>query len=310
MSLHFIGLTGFLVLLILIFLRVPVAVALGLVGFVGYGFVNGWSNVLHAVGGVPLDVGSQYALAQLPLFLLMGDLVVRSGMSDRLYVTTRTFFTGIKGSEAYATLGASAGMGAVSGSSLAVSAMMTRVAIPGMSKAGYDEKLSLGSVAAGGTLGILIPPSIALVVYALIAEQSVPRLYAASLLPGLLLFLFYCGVVYVRLLLNPSLAPKEAQRVGLIPRLKAIFDVWEIVALFVVVVGGIYSGLLTATEAAAVGVVGAWLIGAITRTLSIKETYLAFLDTLKTSAVLFIIFGGRQYFYLFPCAHQSSASLA
>lgn len=299
MSLPLIGFLGLAVLLVLILLRVPVAPAMGLVGFVGYGYVNGWANALQVTGSVPFDVGSNYALSQLPLFLLMGDIAVRSGMSGRLYASARTIFTGIRGSEAYATIGASAGFGAICGSSLATAAMMTRVALPAMDKSGYDRLLSVGSVAAGGTLGILIPPSIALVVYAMIAEQSVPRLYAASLIPGILLSVLYCLVVLLMLLVNPKLAPADNRRVGLVERLKALADVWEIALLFTLVIGGIYTGLFTATEAAAVGAAGAWLLGTLSRSLTWQDTGCAILDTIRTTAILFVILFSANIFTYF-----------
>lgn len=289
MSLQLVGLLGLLVLIVLIFARVPVAVALGLVGFVGYGLVNGWAGAMHVVGSVPFDVASQYDLSQLPLFLLMGDIAVRSGMSERLYYASRTIFGGLKGSEAYATIGASAGLGSVSGSSLATAAMMARISLPAMEKSGYDHRLSVGSVAAGGTLGILIPPSIALVVYGMIAQQSVPRLYAASMIPGVLLTLFYCFVIFGLVRLDPHVAPDEAKRMPMLSRFKALGQVWEIALLFAVVIGGIYTGALTATESAAVGAAGAWFLGVISRTLTWRATVEAFFETIRTSAMLFVI---------------------
>lgn len=309
MSLQMIGLMGLAILIILIFVRVPVAIALGVVGFAGYGLVNGWSSAMHVVGSVPFDVASQYDLSQLPLFLLMGDIAVRSGMSERLYLASRTLFSGVKGAESYATIGASAGLGAVSGSSLATAAMMTRIALPAMEKAGYDMRLSMGSVAAGGTLGILIPPSIALVVYGMIAQQSVPRLYAASMVPGVLLTLLYCVVIFVWVRANRNIAPDETRRAGFVERIKAIAQVWEIGTLFVFVIGGIYSGLLTATNAAAMGAVGAWILGVIKGTLSWRATLDAFADTMRTSAMLFIIIFCAHIFTYFVALTQIPALL-
>ncbi|MCB1953820.1 MAG: TRAP transporter large permease subunit, partial [Rhodocyclaceae bacterium] len=233
--------------------------------------VNGWSNAARVMGQVPFDSGSSYTLSQLPLFVLMGDLAVRSGMSGRLYSSAQTMFSGLRGSQAFATLGASAGFGAVSGSSIATAATMTRVALPSMRSARYDDRLSVGSVAAGGTLGILIPPSIALVVYGMIAEQSVPRLYAASLLPGILLFAIYVVIVALLTAFKSGMAPKEALRASLGQRVRALANVWEITLLFVVVIGGIYTGMLSATEAAAVGAAGAFLLGFLQRKLTLRD---------------------------------------
>lgn len=304
MTVQMVGQIGMVVLLALIFLRVPVSVAMGLVGFCGYAVINGFGPALTVTGQVPFDIATNYTLSQLPLFVLMGDLAVRSGMSGRLYATARTLFAGLRGVQAYATLGASAGFGAVSGSSIATAATMTRVAIPAMRAAHYNDRLSAGSIAAGGTLGILIPPSIALVIFAMIAEQSVPRLYAASLIPGLLLLLFYCLVVAVIVWRHPDWAPELEERVGLADRLKSIGQVWEIAVLFVVVIGGLYAGLLTATEAAAVGAFGAWALGALTGRLGWRETWAGVLDTTRTTAMLFVVLIAANIFTYFVVLTQ------
>ncbi|SFK23772.1 TRAP transporter large permease [Celeribacter neptunius] len=310
MTVQLIGQLGMLALICLVFLRVPVAVAMGLVGFFGYAAINGFSNALQVTGQVPYDVATHYTLSQLPLFVLMGDLAVRSGMSSRLYSATRDLFSGLRGSQAYATLGASAGFGAVSGSSIATAATMTRVAVPPMKEAKYDDRLSAGSIAAGGTLGILIPPSIALVIFAMIAEQSVPRLYAASLIPGLLLCLLYILVVALLLRLSPNWAPVDGTRKSLFDRLRSLGQIWEIVLLFLVVIGGLYSGILTATEAAAVGALGAWLLGVITRRLSWKDTRTGIYDTIRTTAMLFVILCAANIFTYFVVLTQIPQGLA
>ena len=304
MSIQAIGVLGVVVLILLIFLRFPVAVAMGLVAFVGYGSINGFDSALQVLGVIPFDLGTNYALSQLPLFVLMGDLAVRSGMSSRLYGAAQTIFTGLRGSQAYATLGASAGFGAVSGSSIATAATMTRVSVPPMREANYDDRLSAGSIAAGGTLGILIPPSIALVVYAMIAEQSVPRLYAASLIPGIALCVLYCLVVAVMLKIKPGMAPTTGERVGFGARVRALGQVWEIAILFALVIGGLYSGIFTATEAAAVGAFGAWFLGFLTRRLTWRDTFEGFLSTLKTTAMLYVILIAANAFTYFVVLTQ------
>ncbi|MEC7763519.1 MAG: TRAP transporter large permease [Pseudomonadota bacterium] len=304
MSIQAIGVLGVVVLILLIFLRFPVAVAMGLVAFVGYGAINGFDSALQVMGVIPFDLGTNYALSQLPLFVLMGDLAVRSGMSSRLYGAAQTIFTGLRGSQAYATLGASAGFGAVSGSSIATAATMTRVSVPPMREAKYDDRLSAGSIAAGGTLGILIPPSIALVVYAMIAEQSVPRLYAASLIPGIALCVLYCLVVAVMLKVKPGMAPTTDERVGFGERVRALGQVWEIAILFALVIGGLYTGIFTATEAAAVGAFGAWFLGVVTRRLTWRDTFNGFLSTLKTTAMLYVILIAANAFTYFVVLTQ------
>ncbi|MHC0052470.1 TRAP transporter large permease [Actibacterium sp. D379-3] len=304
MSVQMIGQLGMLALIALVFLRVPVAVAMGLVGFVGYALINGTQSALEVTGHVPYDIATNYTLSQLPLFVLMGDLAVRSGMSARLYSAARHLFAGLRGSQAYATLGASAGFGAVSGSSIATAATMTRVAVPSMRAARYDDRLSAGSIAAGGTLGILIPPSIALVIFAMIAEQSVPRLYAASLIPGLLLCLLYILIVVVLVRISPEWAPEQDERMGFLARFRSLWLVWEIVLLFGVVIGGLYAGILTATEAAAVGAFGAWLLGVITRQLNWADTRDGIFETIRTTAMLFVILCAAHIFTYFVVLTQ------
>lgn len=300
MTPQFVGLVGLLLLLLMLLARMPVAIAMGLVGFVGYGILNGFQNAVQITGLVPFEVATNYSLSQLPLFILMGELAVRSGMSGRLFDAASRIFSGIRGSLAMATIGACAGFGAISGSSIATTATMTRIVMPAMRVARYNDLLSAGSIAAGGTLGILIPPSITLVIYALIAEQSVPRLYAASLIPGLLLVLLYLGVVFIMVRLRPEwTGEQEGKRLSLRDRMAALIQVWEIALLFVLVIGGIYAGILTATAAAAVGVFGAWLLGAATRRLSVRETLEGIAETTKVTAMLFIILVSANIFTYF-----------
>ncbi|GEO87062.1 MULTISPECIES: TRAP transporter large permease [Alphaproteobacteria] len=304
MSVQVIGQVGMLALIFFVFIRIPVAVAMGLVGFGGYSLINGVDRALQVAGQVPYDIATNYTLSQLPLFVLMGDLAVRSGMSGRLYSTAQDIFAGLRGAHAYATLGASAGFGAVSGSSVATAATMTRVAVPSMQEAKYDDRLSAGCIAAGGTLGILIPPSIALVIFAMIAEESVPRLYAASLVPGILLCFLYIFIVAIIVWIAPHWAPQTSDRPRFRDRIRSLGQVWEIVVLFAMVMGGLYTGLFTATEAAAVGAFGAWLLGTVTGRLTVADTKEAIFATIRTSAVLFAILYASNIFAYFVVLAQ------
>ena len=283
-----IGLVGIGALLLLIFARVPVAVAMGLVGFSGYAALNGIPKALIVLGQVPFDIGTSYSLSVVPLFVLMGDLAMRAGMSGRLYDASRALFVGQRGSQALATLGACAAFGAICGSSLATAATMTKVAIPEMDRAGYDTRLSTGAVAAGGTLGILIPPSIPLVIYGIIAEQSVSRLFAASLVPGLLLTALYILVVVALLVFKPNWAPGDPS-LGAPQRVSALLSVWDVLILFGFTIGGMYAGWFTPNQAAAVGAAGAWLLGVLRRRLGLSGTWHALLDAIRTSCMLFLI---------------------
>jgi tripartite ATP-independent transporter DctM subunit len=287
-SVQSIGLIGMGVLVLMIFLRVPVAIAMGLVGLCGYAAVSGWDRAVHVLGQVPFDVASSYDLSVVPMFILMGELATRSGMSAKLYKAARAFFVGFRGAQALATLGACAAFGAVCGSSLATAATMTRIAIPEMRRLGYDDRLSTGSVAAGGSLGILIPPSIPLVIYAIIAEQSVAKLFAAGMIPGLVLTALYMLMVVVVLMWKPGWAPVD---VGMSwrERFGAIGSIWSIAILFGVAIGGLYAGWFTPTEAAAIGAFGAWLLGALGGGLGVKQSWASFTDTIRTTCMLFMI---------------------
>ncbi len=207
MSASAIGGIGVFALFAMLILRVPVWIALTLVGFVGNAFVLGLAPTFALSGTVPFDVGSSYDLAVLPLFILMGEVASVTGLSGDLFKAARVILAGVRGGLAVGSLAASACFGAVCGSSLATAATMTRIALPEMRKAGYDPGLAAGALAAGGSLGILIPPSIILVIYAAIAEQSVPRLFAAGLLPGLVLTALYMIVVCIVATLRKDYAP-------------------------------------------------------------------------------------------------------
>ncbi|MGA7011162.1 MAG: TRAP transporter large permease subunit, partial [Pseudolabrys sp.] len=193
MSPQTVGIIGFLIMVALIFLRMPVAIALGVVGTVGYAMLNGWTQSLLVLSRVPLTFASAYDLSVVPLFVLMGAIAAHSGMARELFQSINVMFSGHRGTLATATIGACAALGAVSGSSVAMVATMSHVAVPEMRRAGYDERLALGSVVAGGTLGILIPPSVMLIFYGLSAVQSIPKLFAAGMIPGLLLAALQIG---------------------------------------------------------------------------------------------------------------------
>ena len=286
MSIQFIGLLGIAALLILIFARVPVGVAMGLVGFLGYAAIDGWARALRVLGQTPYDISTTYSLSVVPLFVLMGDLALRSGMSAKLYGAARAIFYGVPGSQALATIGACAGFGAICGSSVATAAIMTRVAVPEMRRSGYDDRLSTGSVAAGGSLGILIPPSIPFVIYGLIAEQSVSRLFAAGLVPGLVLTVLYMITAIVIVTLYPAWAPESGPRLGWRDRVKAATSIWDVALLFGITIGGLYAGWLTPTEAAAVGALGALVLGFAFGELTWGKVQESLADTVQTSGSL------------------------
>ena len=236
----------------LIFLRMPVAIALGLVGMVGYAVLNGWTQSFLVLSRVPLTFASAYDLSVVPLFVLMGSIAAHSGMARELFQSINVMFSGRRGTLATATIGACAALGAVSGSSVAMVATIGHVAVPEMRRAGYDERLALGSVVACGTLGILIPPSVMLIFYGLSAVQSIPKPFAAGMIPGLLLAALQIGVVKTATWIAPSWAPVVAAR-ALARAPAAALGMWKLLFIFLLSIGGIYAGWFSPTEAAAVG---------------------------------------------------------
>jgi C4-dicarboxylate transporter DctM subunit len=288
MAVQTVGLLGMATLLTLIFLRVPVGVAMGLVGFFGYAAIDGWTKALTVLGQAPYDVAGNYTLSVIPLFIVMGEIALRTGMSAKLYDAARSIFLGTRGSQAYATIGACAGFGAICGSSIATAAAMSRIAIPQMRRAGYDDRLSTGSVAAGGSLGILVPPSVPFVVYALTAQQSVPRLFAAGLLPTIVLTTLYMLVAFAITVVKPSWAPRQETQERR-DRFRQIVSIWDIALLFGITIGGLYAGWFIPTQAAAIGATGALLLGVLNGKLTWRAARESFRAAIGTSCMLFVI---------------------
>lgn len=293
-----IGLTGVVILFTLLLLRVPVWITLVLVGFFGNVVVLGWQGAFALAGTAPFDVASSYTLSVVPLFILMGEVASESRLSGDLFQAARVVLSGFRGGLAVATLVASACFGAVSGSSLANSATMTRMALPELRKAGYDDGLSTGCIAAGGSTDILIPPSIILVIYAAIAELSVPKLLAAGLVPGLLLTVLYIVVALVVVAVKPHYAP-DNESFTLRQRLSALREPWQFMALFIVTIGGIYAGVFSPTEAAAVGAFGSIVLGLAGRRLSWPDLLKAIENSVVVSGLLFVIVIGANLFSFF-----------
>jgi C4-dicarboxylate transporter, DctM subunit len=309
MTPHTVGIVGFVVMVAMIFLRVPVAIALGVVGTVGYAVVNGWAQSLLVLGRVPLTFASAYDLSVVPLFVLMGVIAAQSGMARDLFRSINTMFSGRRGTLATATVGACAALGAVSGSSVAMVATMSHVAIPEMRRAGYDERLALGSVCAGGTLGILIPPSVMLIFYGLTAVQSIPQLFAAGMIPGLVLAGLQISVIKVATWLNPHWAP-VSQRAPWRKRLAASLGMWKLLFIFLLSIGGIYAGWFSPTEAAAVGSFATIVIAGLSRQLTLPQLIESLTEASRTTAMLFFILLGAIMFSYFVVQTQIATGLA
>jgi tripartite ATP-independent transporter DctM subunit len=303
MSPPVIGACGVLALFVLLTLRVPVWASLALVGFFGNVALSGVTSALALAGTTPFDTSSSYTLSVIALFVFMGEVAAGTRLSTDLFIAARIILSGLRGGLAVAALAASACFGAVCGSSVATAATMTRIALPEMREAGYDHGLATGSLAAGGSLGILIPPSIILVIYAAIAEQSVPKLFAAALFPGLVLTGFYILVALAIAFRRPDYAP-AAKSVPLKERLLALKGPWQFLALFIATIGGIYAGVFSPTEAAAVGAFGAVVLGAIGRRIGMAQLWSSIRSTVVTSCILYVIIFGANLFSYFMVQTQ------
>ena len=286
---------GFAALLVLVFLRMPIAFAMGLVGFAGFGYLTGWKPSLSMVGTLVSETALSYGLSVVPLFILMGNLVSRAGLSGELYAASHAFLGDRRGGLSMATIVACGGFSAICGSSLATAATMSKVAMPPMRRYGYSDSLASASIAAGGTLGILIPPSIILVIYGLMTETSIRELFAAGFIPGLVGVLFYLGAVQWVVWRRPEEGPR-AERTPWRGRLAALGGVWGTLLLFVLVMGGIYGGLFTPTEAAGIGAGGAFIIALARGALTWRSLLEVLTDSARTTAMLFTVLIGALIF--------------
>jgi len=289
-----IALAGFFALLLLILLRMPIAFAMGMVGFCGFWYLRGMNAAIATVGERFFSTVLSLELSVLPMFVLMGNLVARAGVAHELYAAAQTFLGHRRGGLAMATVAACGGFSAVCGSSLATAATMANVAMPSMRSFGYRDSLATASIAAGGTLGILIPPSVIMVIYGLMTETSINQLFAAGFLPGLIGIAFYMAAVQWTVWRDPAAGP-QGERYGWRERLQALKGVWTVLVLFVVVLGGIYGGVFTPTEAAGIGAGGAFAI-ALLRGVRMRAIYEIAVESARTSAVLFFILIGALVF--------------
>jgi len=288
------ALIAFAGLLFLAFLRIPIAFAMAIVGFIGIFLTLNERAAFAQIASVVQD-SLQYTLSVVPLFILMGNFVTKAGLSRELYHASYAFLGHRRGGLAMATIVACGGFSAICGSSLATAATMAKVAMPSMRQFNYDDSLAAGSIAAGGTLGILIPPSVVLVIYGLIADQNIGALFAAGVIPGLVGILFYLGAVKASVWLRPEAGP-AGPRCDWKERLTALRDVWGVLLLFGVVMGGIYGGVFTPTEAAGVGAFGAFVFALVRKGLTFKATFEVLLESARTTGMIFTVLIGALIF--------------
>ncbi|MGF1701230.1 TRAP transporter large permease [Photobacterium makurazakiensis] len=281
---------GFTCLLVMVFLRLPLAFAMGVVGFFGFWYLvdYNWMAAMSMAARRIIDTGQDYSLSVIPLFILMGNFVTKAGLSKELYQACNAFVGHRKGGLSMSTILACGGFSAICGSSLATSATMAKVAMPPMRKYGYSDGLASASIAAGGTLGILIPPSVMLVIYGLLTESSIRELFAAGFIPGVLGIVLYLMAVKWVVYRNPSSAP-PGERMGWKERFIALKGISSTILLFVLVMGGIYIGAFTPTEAAGIGACGAFALAFFRGVLNYQVLRDILLDTAKTSASLFAV---------------------
>jgi tripartite ATP-independent transporter DctM subunit len=282
-------LVGFAVILGLSFLGIPLAYATLAVGFFGFAYLRGFDAAIIASGQEIFEFSANFGLSVVPLFILMGTLIQKANISDELYEAGYAWVGKLRGGLAMATVLSCAGFSAVSGSSLATAATMAKVAMPPMRRYKYHDSLSTGTLAAGGTLGIMIPPSVPMIIYGIVTETNIGALFIAGILPGFLLTVSYLAAIYFRVLLNPKLGP-PGDDVPMSQKLRTLPRTWPIMVLFSLVLGGIYLGVFTPTEAGAVGSVGGFLFALSRgRMWSIKDNIEVFTDAFVTTAKIFTI---------------------
>ena len=301
--------TGFIALFVLMMLRVPVGIAMGLVGVLGFGYINGdIGPALRLLAQSPIRTATDAEFAVIPLFLLMGAFASASGMSRELFRASNTFLGHFKGGLGIATIAACGGFAAICGSSVATAATFSKVAYPEMRAHGYPQSFATGVIAAGGSLGIMIPPSTVFAVYGLITEQDIGKLFIAGVIPGLLAVGMYIATINLIAFLYPNYLPK-APRHSWAERFDALRGIWAVALLFVFIIGGLYGGLFTATEAAGMGAGGAFIIAVIRQKLSREEFWRALIESLRTTASVFTILIGALIFGYFLTITQTPQKL-
>ncbi|MCM3587860.1 TRAP transporter large permease [Mesobacillus maritimus] len=290
MSISTVGLLVILFVFLLMFFRIPIAIAMAIPASIGILYLRGWETLFSALDTIVWTHSYSYTLTTIPLFVLMGQLIYSSGISNELYTTFRNWLSGFRGGLGMATIGSSAMFAAASGSSLATTGTIGVMASKEMLAAGYSKSLTGGSIAAGGTLGILIPPSTMFIIYGMMTEQSIGKLLMAGILPGILLTLFFMITIYVSSIIKPDLIAKSTEeKVTWKERFTSLKSTIWIFLLFMIVIGGMYLGIFTATEAAGAGALGAFLIGLVRRKLTLAKINEAIFETIKTTGFIFAI---------------------
>jgi C4-dicarboxylate transporter, DctM subunit len=288
---------GFCFMFALMVVRVPIGVSMGIAGVGGFALLSGLKPGLNLLANVPLSVVTDYNLSVIPMFVLMGAFASHAGMSGELFAAGRAWLGHRKGGLALASVAACAGFAAINGSSVATAATMTQVALPEMRRAGYDRSFSAGLIAAGGTLGIMIPPSVIFVLYGIMTETDISKLFAAGVIPGLLAVALYSAVISIRAHVWPESLP-QGQRYSWAERFQSLRNLWAVLMLFLFVLGGMYGGIFTVQEAAGVGAVGTLVLGVLRGHLRWPQIRHALIDSLRvSSAIMMIVVGAFLFGY-------------
>lgn len=307
MSAAIIGLLCIIGMLLLIGLRMPIALAMAVTGFVGFTSIVAFEPAMAILESGPFETLSNYSFSPIPMFILMGVFASKAQMSKELFDGAKTLFGSWRGGMALAAVTSCGIFSAISGSSMATAASMARVALPEMERNGYAKSLASGTLAAGGTLGIMIPPSIALLLYALITEQSVGQMFIAGVIPGLLGLLLYCGTIAVTVYLHPELA-QPGEKTTMKEKFVGLKGLVPFMGVFGLIIGGIYTGIFTPTEAASIGALGTFII-AILRGMRFKGMVEAVEETLFVSTMIFFMIIGAEIFGYFLSVSRISFSL-
>ncbi|MGH6725251.1 MAG: TRAP transporter large permease [Pseudolabrys sp.] len=309
MSTDAVAITGFVSLFALMILRVPVGIAMGVVGVLGFGYLVGdIGPALKILSQSPIRTATDAEFAVIPLFLLMGAFASASGMSRELFRASNTFLGHLRGGLGIATIVACGGFAAICGSSVATAATFSKVAYPEMRQFGYPQSFATGVIAAGGSLGIMIPPSTVFAVYGLITEQDIGKLFIAGIVPGIVAVAMYITTINIIALVRPGFLP-AGPRHSWKERIEAVRDIWAVVLLFIFIIGGLYGGLFTATEAAGMGASGAFIIAVLRRKLSRADFWRCLIESLRTTAAVFTILIGALIFGYFLTITQTPQKL-
>ncbi len=310
MSRDVIALAGFALMFVLMAVRVPIGIAMGIVGVGGFAALASTGPALNLLSTVPLAAVTDYDLMVIPLFILMGAFASHSGMSSELFQAGRAWLGHRRGGLAYAAIASCAGFAAINGSAVATAATMSQVALPEMRASGYNSGFAAGLVAAGGTLGIMIPPSVIFVLYGVMTETDISKLFAAGVVPGLMAILFYAIVVQIVGLVRPDIMPR-GQRYGWAERFQSLRDLWAVTLLFLLVLGGIYVGWFMVQEAAAIGAAGTLFIGMARGRLRWPQIKAALLDALRvSSAIMTIVIGAFLFGYFLTVTQFTQQAVA